>query len=110
MSYCIQGNCIDRADTAGCNGKGWTEGVSYTLNTVDRPAVCGFSYKAGGKAQGIAYDEEIAPTLSAQRHDASICYAVTENQQAEIHLKDECNSMTTGGASPDKDTPVYCNL
>ena len=39
MSYCIQGNCIDRADTAGCNGKGWTEGVSYTLNTVDRPAV-----------------------------------------------------------------------
>ena len=38
-SYCIQGNCIDRADTAGCNGKGWTEDVSYTLNTVDRPAV-----------------------------------------------------------------------
>ena len=39
MSYCIQGNCIDRADTAGCNGKGWTKDVSYTLNTVDRPAV-----------------------------------------------------------------------
>ena len=39
LSYCIQGNCIDRADTAGCNGKGWTEDVSYTLNTVDRPAV-----------------------------------------------------------------------
>ena len=39
-TYCIQGNCIDRADTSGCNGKGWTEGVSYTLNTVDRPAVC----------------------------------------------------------------------
>lgn len=39
MSYCIQGNRIDRADTAGCNGKGWTEDVSYTLNTVDRPAV-----------------------------------------------------------------------
>lgn len=36
---CIQGNCIDRADTAGCNGKGWTENVSYTLNTIDRPAV-----------------------------------------------------------------------
>lgn len=38
-TYCIQGNCIDRADTAGCNGKGWTEDVSYTLNTIDRPAV-----------------------------------------------------------------------
>lgn len=41
-AYCIQGNCIDRADTAGCNGKGWAEGVSYTLNTVDRPAVAPF--------------------------------------------------------------------
>ena len=38
--YCLQGNGIDRADTAGCNGKGWTEDVSYTLNTIDRPAVC----------------------------------------------------------------------
>ena len=38
-AYCIQGNCIDRADTAGCNGRGWTEDVSYTLNTIDRPAV-----------------------------------------------------------------------
>lgn len=51
--FCLQGNGIDRADTAGCNGKGWTEDVSYTLNTIDRPAVCaalqaksngGFSY------------------------------------------------------------------
>ncbi len=38
--WCLQGNGIDRADTAGCNGKGWKEGVSYTLNTIDRPAVC----------------------------------------------------------------------
>jgi hypothetical protein len=37
---CLQGNGIDRADTAGCNGKGWKEGTSYTLNTIDRPAVC----------------------------------------------------------------------
>lgn len=37
MSYCIQGNCIDRAVTAQ-NGKGWTEGPCYTLNTVDCPA------------------------------------------------------------------------
>lgn len=38
-AICIQGNCIDRAETAGCNGKGWTEDVSYTLNTIDRHAV-----------------------------------------------------------------------
>lgn len=37
---CLQGNGIDRADTAGCNGKGWRENECYTLNTIDRPAVC----------------------------------------------------------------------
>lgn len=37
--YCLQGNGIDRADTAGCNGKGWRENECYTLNTIDRPAV-----------------------------------------------------------------------
>ena len=38
--FCLQGNGIDRADTAGCNGKGWREDACYTLNTIDRPAVC----------------------------------------------------------------------
>lgn len=37
--WCLQGNGIDRSDTAGCNGRGWRENQSYTLNTVDRPAV-----------------------------------------------------------------------
>lgn len=36
----LQANGIDRADTAGCNGCGWRENESYTLNTVDRHAVC----------------------------------------------------------------------
>ena len=36
----LQANGIDRADTAGCNGAGWREDQSYTLNTVDRHAVC----------------------------------------------------------------------
>lgn len=44
--YCLQGNGIDRADTAGCNGKGWKEDACYTLNTIDRPAV---AYLASGK-------------------------------------------------------------
>lgn len=42
--FCLQRNGIDRADTAGCNGKGWRENVSYTLNTIDRPAVTGEEY------------------------------------------------------------------
>ena len=38
-AICLQGNGIDRADTAGCNGRGWRRGGAYTLNTIDRPAV-----------------------------------------------------------------------
>ena len=55
--YCLQGNGIDRADTAGCNGKGWRENEAYTLNTIDRPAIC--------------YPDK-ARSLCA-RHDSSPC-------------------------------------
>lgn len=65
--YCLQGNGIDRADTAGCNGKGWREDVSYTLNTVDRPAVCaGFKLGNSEKSRSIGYEEEMCPTLNAE--------------------------------------------
>ncbi len=60
LAYCIQGNCIDRADTAGCNGRGWTEGVSYTLNTVDRPAV----YDARGNGDG-----QTSPTITGDHNN-----------------------------------------
>jgi DNA (cytosine-5)-methyltransferase 1 len=36
----LQANGVDRADTAGCNGAGWRKNECYTLNTVDRHAVC----------------------------------------------------------------------
>jgi DNA (cytosine-5)-methyltransferase 1 len=58
--YCHQGNGIDRADTAGCNGKGWKEDTSYTLNTIDRHAVC-FPQQAYNKF----IQEDIAATLKA---------------------------------------------
>lgn len=35
----LQGNGIGRGDNAGCDGAGWREDQSYTLNTVDRHAV-----------------------------------------------------------------------
>ena len=65
---CLQGNGIDRADTAGCNGKGWREDVSYTLNTIDRPAVMCAGFKLGNseQAHSIGYAEEQAPTLNAE--------------------------------------------
>lgn len=81
---CLQGNGIDRADTAGCNGRGWCEDVSYTLNTIDRPAVyaAGFDGNMGVKAgqtmntlclndQGgsvMNVTENISGTLRAQEH------------------------------------------
>ena len=37
--YALQGNGIYRALTAGCNGAGWRQDASYTLNTIDRHAV-----------------------------------------------------------------------
>ena len=61
--YCLQGNGIDRADTAGCNGKGWTEDVSYTLNTIDRPAVAYSINHQGGNVEQII--QEKTGTLTA---------------------------------------------
>lgn len=51
--------CIDRSDTAGCNGRGWTEGISYTLNTVDRPAV----YDTRGNGNG-----KTVPTITGDHN------------------------------------------
>lgn len=82
---CIQGNAIDRADTAGCNGKGWKEDVCYTLNTIDRPAVCaGFKLGNSEQARSIGYAEEQAPTLNAE------CGG---NKPAVLCLNDQGGSM-----------------
>ncbi len=60
---CLQGNGIDRADTAGCNGRGWREDVSYTLNTIDRPAVC---YDMTHADEVIRDCGEVSPTLQSR--------------------------------------------
>lgn len=60
---CLQGNGIDRADTAGCNGRGWREDVSYTLNTIDRPAVC---YDMAHASDVIRDCGEVSPTLQGR--------------------------------------------
>lgn len=103
-TYCIQGNCIDRADTAGCNGKGWTEDVSYTLNTVDRPAV--YAVDQGGGKSGANVTEGIAPTLTCT-HGGEPAIAI-ENHPNDSRVKfSEGNivqaltgRMGTGGATP----------
>lgn len=75
--FCLQGNGIDRAETAGCNGKGWREDQSYTLNTVDRPAVAysfdslaSNSMKSKNPHSGCR-EVEIAKTLDTTNPDPS---------------------------------------
>lgn len=69
-TYFIQGNCIDRADNAGCNGRGWNDEVCYTLNTIDRPAV----YESEAKpimiemtsTKNTIITDGISPTITAR--------------------------------------------
>lgn len=60
-TFCIQGNTIDRADTAGANGTGVKEDVCYTLNTIDRPAVA-FALDC----RNMTANEELSATLQAK--------------------------------------------
>lgn len=80
--YCLQGNGIDRAETAGCNGKGVKENESYTLNTVDRHAVCcdRSNYlmriregKEGG-GKGALIQEDVSGTLSCNNDQTLFQY------------------------------------
>lgn len=78
--YCLQGNGIDRSDTAGCNGKGWRERQSYTLNTIDRPAVV-YALDRAFYNQGKnvlyepqCYEDGTNPTLVAKGPSA-VCHA-----------------------------------
>ena len=87
--YAIQGNGIDRSDTAGCNDCGWRTEQMYTLNTIDRPAVCfqqnqrdevrdmgecagSITANPGMKNQNYLCYPEICRTLTAE-HDGSWC-------------------------------------
>lgn len=79
--YAIQGNVIDRALTANCNGCGWRENACYTLNTIDRPAVC-FKSGQGSNARSLGISNTTSPSLVA---DASgntapaVCYDARGN-------------------------------
>lgn len=80
VCYCLQGNGVDRADTAECNGKGVKENECYTLNTVDRHAVCyGFSPDNSPSCDGVNLNEELSPTLQVHKK-LGICREAVETQ------------------------------
>lgn len=90
-AICIQGNCIDRADTAGCNGRGWRDDdVSFTLNTIDRPAV----YDARGNGDG-----ETCPTITGDHENRITDYTavcVSESGRDVAHDKAICLKAQDG--------------
>lgn len=75
----------------------------------------GMCYKAGAKAQAYPVNDELHPTLSACRHDASVCYTLQasrsdtngtpvvghadDNAKAAIDF-DMCGSLKVGGSAP----------
>lgn len=98
--FCLQGNGIDRADTAGCNGKGWRENACYTLNTIDRPAVCaGFKLGNSEQARSIGYQEELSPTLNAEcggNKPAVVAPAVALDMSHACDVIRECGEQAPG--------------
>lgn len=86
-TFCIQGNTIDRADTAGANGTGVKENISYTLNTIDRPAVC---YAATTEPNMVICDDCSPAIRSRDYKDPNIvCYDARGNGDGKI-----CTTIT----------------
>lgn len=85
--YCLQGNGIDRANTAGCNGKGWRENECYTLNTIDRPAV----YDARGNGDG-----NTVPTMTGDHNGRISDYTavcIGNGQADQTKLSDKVGAL-----------------
>ena len=114
--WCLQGNGIDRSDTSGCNGRGWRENQSYTLNTVDRPAVACLTPWDSQTAR--IYDEDgVFHTLNAgekagQSRDGVFCaYSFdslssnsmkSKNPNSGCRETDIAKTLDTSDARPDK--------
>lgn len=119
--FCLQGNGIDRADTAGCNGKGWWEDTSYTLNTIDRPAVCaGVRCLTPWEAQSArVYDQDGAwHSLNANENggmarDSVLCAGFKAGQGAQaggIGYSEEVSPTLTAAPSGTNQTPAVVAL
>ena len=74
--YALQGNGIDRAETAGCNGKGWNDRAMYTLNTIDKPAVA-----FAADCRNGALSKEVSGTLQAKPNGGESLNCILFNNQ-----------------------------
>ena len=104
--YCIEGHQIDRETQ--CNGKGWREDKSYTLDTIDRHGVCHCAYDGS----------QIAPTLTANNADGSQRMPDKGNFNAVIGFdsynlaetgdKGRCLATNSGGLN--EHMPIVCGV
>lgn len=101
LVYTLQGNGIGRSDNAGCGGRGWSdEGVSYTLNTVDRPAVACISLLNDQGGSSLYGDDNatVSPTLRAEMHGN--IPAVLADNVTMIEMTSTKNTIIDDGISP----------
>lgn len=115
--FCLQGNGIDRADTAGCNGKGWREDACYTLNTIDRPAVCAevvCMTTWDAQSQRVYDGNGVSPTLSSRENsglnsEAVLCAGFKAGQGAQaggIGYSEEVSPTLAAAPSGTNRTPA----
>ena len=116
-SFCLQGNGIDRADTAGCNGKGWREDACYTLNTIVRPAVCAevvCMTPWDAQSQRVYDGNGVSPTLSSRENsglnrEAVLCAGFKAGQGAQaggIGYSEEVSPTLAAAPSGTNQTPA----
>lgn len=120
-TFCLQGNGIDRADTAGCNGKGWREDACYTLNTIDRPAVCAevrCMTHWDAQSQRVYDGNGVSPTLSSRENsglnrEAVLCAGFKAGQGAQaggIGYGEEVSPTLAAAPSGTNQTPAVVAL
>ena len=104
LAYSLQGNCVDR--NVSCNGCGWRPDVSFTLNTVDRHAVCyqqtvGALCAAdwrGPNSQYVASDKLVVHPFcmdASGNGDEKTYSTITDGY--ENQFSDDANVVTYGG-------------
>lgn len=116
--YCLAGNIIDRSETAGANGLGVKEDKSYTLNTVDRPAV---AYKVpvlndqGGGKMDVSYDVVGTLRANAKGHDPIVIDALpfdttqltSPQNGSNPHWGDPCHPLAASAHTPSAVVKVF---
>lgn len=103
-AICIQGD-IARGAHMGQNGKGWSDdGVSYTLDTMDVPAVLDLTMGEAQASRAYSY-EGIAPSLRAHESGGNdlkvLC--MTDTQSHSMVDPEVCGALSS---TMHKDQPV----